>query len=397
MARTRSAHHTIAGYHYQFDKSLIEILKASQNETITLEGIEDIDLSVETIQCKYHASLKYVPSLVKAPLQAFLTHFSANRTSFTYTLYAHFNQGSLPNSFTVDEAKAILGTALDPLGLTDADLASFLQTQLRCVAAHDLDEQRREALGAICSALNCTPQEAEDYYYGNALHEIISLSRQPTITARQITRQQFVTTINRKRRLFSHWLVQLKGEADYRQYVRAALSNHQALSTTKQKHFLIHAGLVMQSGVPGVVTLCRFLVERFFRVGHVLWDAVPPTVILDGENDMLLAVKQELLAQQITINDGFEHLAFQTWHFDLAPVTTRTVTRNGRPTDKIGNASYVIRLIGRKTYDQNKSSIRQPHVCLVTGPDLYGYDSGVGETIHLHAVDNHAALIAILQ
>lgn len=397
MARSRSAHHTIAGYHYQFDKSLIEILKAGTSETITLEGIEDIDLSAETIQCKYHASQKYVPSQVKAPLQAFLTHFSANRTSFTYTLYAHFNEGRLPTSFTVDEAKAILGTALVPLGLTDAELASFLQTRLRCVPANDLDEQRREALAVICSALNCTPQEAEDYFYGNALHEIIRLSRQPTLPARQITRQQFVTTINRKRRLFSHWLVQLKGESDYHQFVRAALSNHQALSTTKQKHFQIHAGLVLQSGVPGVVTLCRFLVERFFRVGHVLWDAVPPTVILDVEDDMLLKVKRELLAQQITVNDGFEHLGFQTWYFDLPPVTSRTVTRNGRPTDKIGNASYVIRLIGRKTYDQNKASLRPPHVCLVTGPDLYGNDSGAGETLHLHAVETHAALIAVLQ
>lgn len=397
MASSRSAHHTVAGYHYQFDKSLIEILKAADSEVITLEGIEDIDLSTETIQCKYHASQKYVPSQVKAPLQAFLTHFSANRTSITYTLYAHFGEGCLPASFTVDEVKAIVGPALVPLGLSDADLESFLRTQLRCVPAFDLDGQRREALSLVCSALTCTPQEAEDYFYGNALHEIIRLSRQPTNLARQITRQHFITTINRKRRLFSHWLIQLQGEADYRKYVRAALSSHQALSLTKQKHFFIHAALVKQSSASGVVTLCRFLVDRFYKVGQVLRDTVPPTVILDCDNEILLEVKRELLVQRVAINDGFEHLSFQPWYFDLSPVINRTATRNGRPTDKIGNASYVMRLIGRKTYDENKACLRQPHVCLVTGAELNEFDCQTGETIHLHAVDTHTSLIGILQ
>jgi hypothetical protein len=272
-----------------------------------------------------------------------------------------------------------------------------LQTQLRCVAAVDLDEQRQEALSVICSALNCTPLESEDYFYGNALHEIIRISRQPTIPARQITRRHFVTTINRKRKLFSHWLAQLRGETDYRRYVRDALTSHQALSTTKHKHFFIHPALVAQSGIPGVVTLCRFLVDRFYRVGKALRDAVPPTVIVDCEDSVLLEVKRALLSQQITINDGFEHLAFQPWSFDSAPVINPVVTSNGRPTDKIGNASYVVRLIGRKTYDDNKTSLRQPHVCLVTGPEITGCDCASGETIHLHAVETHTSLIAILK
>ena len=145
------------------------------------------------------------------------------------------------------------------------------------------------------------------------------------------------------------------------------------------------------------MTLCRFLVDRFYRVGQVLWDTVPPTVILDCEDAVLLEVKRGLLYQQLTINDGFEHLSFQPWSFDLAPEINRAVTINGRPTDKIGNASYVVRLIGRKTYDDNKTNLRQPHVCLVTGPNLNGCDCPTGETIHLHGVDTHSSLISILQ
>lgn len=397
MVRSRSASHTIAGYHYQFDKSLIEILKAGDTEMVTLEGIEDIDLSAESIQCKYHASQKYFPSKIKAPLLEFLTHFSQNSERITYTLYTHFQEGSAPPSFTLTEAKTILGTSLDPLGLSDSDLESFLQNQLRCIAARNIDEQRKEVLSAIGSALDCTPLEAEDYFYGNALHEVIRLSRQPTISSRQINRQHFVSKINRKRRLFSHWLRQLQGEQDYQRYVRAALRSRQALLPTKHKYFFIHESLIKKSTVQGVITLCGFLVNRFFRLNYALRDAVPPTVILDCEDAVVLEVKRGLLNQRIMMNDGFEHLGFQPWIFDLAPVINRTVTQNGRPTDKIGAASYVIRLIGRKAYDANNENLDHPHVCIVTGPDLNGWDPLAGEIIHLDGVDTTYSLISILE
>ncbi len=59
MSKSRSAHHTIAGYHYQFDKSILEILRAKPSAEITLEGVEDVDVEGQCIQCKYHATQRY--------------------------------------------------------------------------------------------------------------------------------------------------------------------------------------------------------------------------------------------------------------------------------------------------------------------------------------------------
>ena len=59
----RQANSTIKGYSYQFNKSILEILKAGEADEIVLEGvIEDIDIqsptSITTIQCKYHEDKK---------------------------------------------------------------------------------------------------------------------------------------------------------------------------------------------------------------------------------------------------------------------------------------------------------------------------------------------------
>lgn len=57
----RTATDTIDGFNYQFNKSVLEILKADSNTNIILEGyIEDIDVftndGITAIQCKYYDS-----------------------------------------------------------------------------------------------------------------------------------------------------------------------------------------------------------------------------------------------------------------------------------------------------------------------------------------------------
>ena len=43
-SRSRSAHHGIKGYLYQFIKTIESILQLKKNENLTVEGHEDIDI-----------------------------------------------------------------------------------------------------------------------------------------------------------------------------------------------------------------------------------------------------------------------------------------------------------------------------------------------------------------
>ena len=94
----RQADSTIKGHLYQFNKSIYEILKAEDDESITLEGvIEDIDIqspsSLTTIQCKYHEDKKYQISSVATPILEMLCHYCesvALGKSVSYILYAYY-------------------------------------------------------------------------------------------------------------------------------------------------------------------------------------------------------------------------------------------------------------------------------------------------------------------
>ena len=70
----RTADYTIQGFLYQFNKTVLEVLKAQEDEVITVEGIiEDIEISspskLSAIQCKYHESAKaFSNSIIYKPL-----------------------------------------------------------------------------------------------------------------------------------------------------------------------------------------------------------------------------------------------------------------------------------------------------------------------------------------
>ncbi|EGO9491004.1 hypothetical protein DQ166_13990, partial [Enterococcus faecalis] len=79
---TRDAVATIKGYQYQFNQSILEILNLdSLSDTITVEGIEDIDITRNTgevlaIQSKYYEGTNYTPSVIGKPLRLMLQYFS---------------------------------------------------------------------------------------------------------------------------------------------------------------------------------------------------------------------------------------------------------------------------------------------------------------------------------
>lgn len=96
--RLRQADSTIKGYLYQFNKSILTILEAENNDSIVLEGvIEDIDIhsssNTTTIQCKYHEFKNYTLSSVSIPILEMFCHYCESAylgKEVHYILYAHY-------------------------------------------------------------------------------------------------------------------------------------------------------------------------------------------------------------------------------------------------------------------------------------------------------------------
>lgn len=367
MAESRSAHHTIAGYHFQFDKSILEILRAKRTDEITLEGVEDVDVEGHCIQCKYHAAQRYVPSAIRKPLVAFLKHYRDAGAKKRYTLYAHFGDPRSFKSIDLAELKVILGKEIGTLALSDRRLQSFLRSHFTYEAADDIAEQHESVLSQLGKSLGSTRVDCEQYYYNNALHQVFRLSRQPNIRDRTTTRKAFLKTIDKKEAIFSRWLAQFRGQKDYRKHVRGELKAADALRSSKSRFVFLGEDILAGLSCLDIAAFCRTLADRHFELGKVLIDAVPLTVIVDRVPNDVTEVQGHLLEWGIHLNTGYEAVAFQPKLFNEAPIINRKTVSGGKASDKVSNASYRLRVISAATYMAHKDEIHMPDTLIVAG------------------------------
>lgn len=368
MGVSRSAHHTIAGYHYQFDKSILEILRARPSVPVTLEGIEDVDVEAECIQCKYHAAQRYQPSAIRKPLFAFLKHYRDDGGQHRYTLYAHF--GDLGNYRPIDlsELNAILGKEKKGLKLNNAELRAFLKSHFRYEVADDIDTQQGIVLGELARVMSAPRADCEQYYYANALHEVFRLARQADVNDRTTTRRAFVGAIDKKGAIFRRWLAQMKGQRDYVNHVREVLKAADALRSNKRRFVYLTDDFAANARTADIARFCRKLADRYFELGKVLYDADPVTVIIERPRDQVEDVQRRLLAAGIRLNTGYEGIAFQSALFNEPPIINKKKAgRGGKASDKVSKASHRIAVIGADTYKAHATKIDPPDTFIIAG------------------------------
>jgi len=92
----RTANATILGFNYQFNKSILEILKADDDKTkVMLEGtIEDLDIFLPdktiAVQCKYYESTENLtPGVLAKPIFDMLLSYLQDN-NLNYRLYIHY-------------------------------------------------------------------------------------------------------------------------------------------------------------------------------------------------------------------------------------------------------------------------------------------------------------------
>lgn len=370
MVSNRSAHHTIAGYHYQFDKSILDILRSHPNSPVELEAVEDVDVEGECIQVKYHATQKYTRSKIKKPLVAFLEHYRKTGGAKRYRLYAHFDDTSSFVDIDLSGLKAILGHDRTKLRLSDAKLKAFLTDHFECELADDLDTQQAAVLTELQRILSASSSDCMQYYYNNALCEVFRLARQPTLKGRTTTRTAFVKVIDQKSQVFARWLAELRGQRDYAKVVREGLKATDALRSAKSRFVFLADSLLEQASTGDIAAHCRTLADRFYELGKALHDAKPITVIIERPRDDILSVQRELLRKGICLNTGYEAIEFQPDLFNEPPIINRNASRGGKAGDKVAKASYRIGVIGADTYATHRRQIDPPDSFIICSRNL---------------------------
>lgn len=329
MART--ADYTIQGFLYQFNKTLLEILKAQADSVITVEGIiEDVEVAtgdlITATQCKYHESNDaYTLSAIYKPLLQMMHHFHLNSNGkVSYVLFAHF-PGLPDETITVD--KAALQTVLESTNkdfkayiavLKDAiDLDTFLTKFSACVGpAFDT------LVGEVCTLLEATGISAADVEtlaYPNAIHLIANLSIRHDVEQRKITKKEFLSKLHQiKTTAISQWTLSLKTRQSLLAARRKQLKPNLA-KNARLRYFLLHADSLQEFESQVVMFINDYLDKYHFKFAHIS----PPVFCLATTEEKFKEIERRLYQKGIIPNDGHVADVFEESWFLREPMTQK--------------------------------------------------------------------------
>lgn len=326
----RSATATIKGYFYQFDQTIVRLLESSKHASVTVEGIEDIDLDDGNdsafVQCKYYEGTEYNHSVIKEAVIHMLRHFHAagcpDGQVFKYRLYGHYKGGQhklvlpltedfLKTNFLTYTHEKVEHKVHEELGVTGAKLTAFRTLLNIDVNALSYDAQQTKLLGLLESHVpGCTAIDAEVFYYPNAINVIQSLAIQGDEAKRRITRELFLREVDRKDVVFSAWLREKFGAEYYSRLIRRKYFHFGKTKIPKTSRFFV----IDMAGEYDVNKSTQMLIRMADRFSHKELVRTPPAdrfcpyVLLRGLTPAeLVELKKSLWDQGVVFSDGYPY------------------------------------------------------------------------------------------
>jgi len=328
----RTADYTILGFLYQFNKTALEILKAHDDDAITVEGIvEDIEVtsasSLTAIQCKYHeTSTSFTASAIYRPLLQMLKHFSDNPTAnIRYVLFAHFpGGGTAPPAVGKSTLQAALASK-------DKDLAKHI-TALPSNIDLDSFEERfamefgpsyddiTEQVGKELEANGIPGDDIETLVYPNAIHIIATLSVKHVQADRQITKKQFLSELKSIRTTaISRWTLALKTREKLLQARRRQLKVHLD-KNARLRYFVIDPSTIKDYDTEIVLFISDYIDKYHFKAAHT----DTPILCFCANRDQIQAIQHRLYAKGICTADGYVGTQFEESFFFRDPMSSKS-------------------------------------------------------------------------
>ncbi len=319
MAHTRTAIDTIRGYYYQFDLYAIQILE-SNGEKITLEGIEDVDVSTATettaIQCKYYEGTTYNHSVIAEPIRLMLKHFNDNKDgSFKYKLFGFYKDGQEKLTFplTVDFVKTKFCTFTlkgvrheyhDELNLTDEEISLFVSRLSINIGAKSFDEQNAQLLTDIQKIWHCTQVEAENLYYPLVLKLVREIATDKDEAKRQIDKNTFLARINaHKNPLVDIWFARKCTSEEYLKGMHKTYFSPGINISPYERFFLIDCDETITDAE--LKQLLILIYTKWSKCSIREQHPFVPYIYLNRlPGERLLKIKEQLYSDGFLINDG---------------------------------------------------------------------------------------------
>jgi hypothetical protein len=321
----RSADYTIQGFLYQFNQTLSELLKAADDDVITIEGIvEDIEVAsfagTKAIQCKYHETQNiYTPSILYNPLLQMMKHFKSNPgAKIQYHLFAHF-----PNNPNIVISAVELNGALKSKNkdlkdliaeVVGVDIDGFLKVfTVSVTPKYDelMDENSKQL-----EALGFNRVEVDTLFYPNAIQVIADLSIKHDAKLRKVSKKDFLELLRRIRSTaVSQWTLALKTRRKVLETRRKQLKEN-LNANVRLRHLAIFPAFLEQFDDQIVLFIKSFIDKYHFKPAHTQ----TPLIALDVQQNVFDDIAERLIGKDVVPNHGRPVKTFSEVYFFREPM-----------------------------------------------------------------------------
>lgn len=334
---SRLAEFAIKGFLYQFNKSLLAILEASDDAVITVEGIvEDIEVRTANIttaiQCKYHESASaFTLSSIYEPILQMMSHFvEFHMDGLRYVIFAHY-----PDQKDNSRFEVTMKMLQDMLETQNKELKKYVDA-LR----HSIDIDRfllcftvefgptlDEITARVCSCLEregMQRTDVETLIYPNAVHLISQKSIQHLEVNRKISKTQLLDELRTlKKTAINHWTLSLKSRKAILDARRRQLKYH--LDKNSRLRYFIISEKTLEDFDASVVSFISDYVSKYhFKPSHIS----TPLFCLDCSLEKMKDIQYRLHKKGIVSTDGYVGGRFDEAYFFREPMTRKHVLKS---------------------------------------------------------------------
>ncbi len=329
---SRAADYSIKGFLYQFNKTLLEILRSPETSEITVEGIiEDIEIANSTsttaIQCKYHeANENFTPSVLFKPLLQMMHNFMRTPSGLIrYVIFAHFPNESATSGSTIGKTEleaALASTNKDLRQYTDTlkdhiDLQEFAKV-FTIEFGPTFDDLVQEVYLAIEQA-GIPKSDIDTLAYPNAVQTIANLSIKHDPNARRITRQTLIKSLKSvKKTAISRWTLALKTRKQLFDSKRKQLKPNLD-KNSRLRYFIIYPNSLEDFDSEIAMFVSDYVDKYHTKPAHIS----TPLLCLDTKEETFRDIQIRLYKKGIVSNDGYVGNHFVESYFFRDPMSRK--------------------------------------------------------------------------
>lgn len=364
----RTADSTIKGFLYQFNKTLLEVTQADDDEIITVEGlVEDIDIysadgSLRAIQCKYHESQdKFTSSLIYKPLLQMAEAFSKNsknsKKEIEYTIFLHVPNEKLGvrnvEKIMLDEAMATDNKSLTKIVArieNNFDADKFLKNAKIefGISIDELEVEVKKSLGKY----KLTGSDIDTLLYPNAITKISKLSSLKSEADRKISNddlRKYLSSVTST--AISKWTLSLKNRKEILSQTKKQLENSFS-QNSRERCFYFDINEIEDFDKKIVVFIDNYLDKYHSKPSHLK----TPIFAVNIDFSSIKDIQYRLFKKGIKANTGLVGDVFEVESFYKEPI--QIIQKS-----KIENREFDLRLLALSS-EQHAINHRK-------GDDLY--------------------------